>query len=78
MVELGVLRIGLQRAGKPGKARREYEQSRRFRLVTSGHDHLRAVTLAWIREHFFATGFLHSFASIAIGGAVIDPFPSSL
>lgn len=33
LAELGVQRIGLQRAGKPGKARREYEQSRPFRRM---------------------------------------------
>jgi len=33
LAELGVERIGLQRAGKPGKARREYEQSRAFRRM---------------------------------------------
>jgi transposase, IS5 family len=33
LAELGVQRVGLQRAGKPGKARREYEQSRRFRRM---------------------------------------------
>ncbi|MBA2946495.1 ISNCY family transposase [Streptomyces himalayensis] len=33
LAELGVQRIGLQRAGKPGEARREYEQSRRFRCM---------------------------------------------
>ncbi|WP_431046719.1 ISNCY family transposase [Streptomyces sp. P1-3] len=31
--ELGVRRIGLQRSGKPGKARREYERSRPFRRM---------------------------------------------
>ena len=29
------------------------------------------VALAWIRWRFFATGFLRSFISIAIGGAII-------
>ena len=29
------------------------------------------VTPAWIRWRFFATGFLRSFASIALGGAII-------
>ncbi|MEU1663817.1 transposase [Streptomyces sparsogenes] len=33
LAELGVQRVGLQRAGKPGEARREYEQSRRFRRM---------------------------------------------
>ncbi|MEW2404319.1 ISNCY family transposase [Streptomyces sp. NPDC046862] len=33
LAELGVQRIGLQRAGKPGKARREYEHSRPFRRM---------------------------------------------
>ncbi|MFF3249411.1 ISNCY family transposase [Streptomyces sp. NPDC002870] len=33
LAELGVQRIGLQRAGKPGKARREYEHSRSFRRM---------------------------------------------
>ncbi|GHH85402.1 transposase [Streptomyces capitiformicae] len=31
--ELGLQRIGLQRAGKPGKARCEYERSRSFRRM---------------------------------------------
>src|SRR5947208_9785747 len=30
------------------------------------------LTLSWIRSRFFATGFLRSFVSIAIGGAVLD------
>jgi IS5 family transposase len=33
LAELGVKRIGLQRAGKPGKARREYERTRSFRRM---------------------------------------------
>lgn len=33
LAELGVQRIGLQRAGKPGKARRAYERSRPFRRM---------------------------------------------
>jgi len=32
---------------------------------------LELVTLAWIRWRFFGTGFLRSFVSIAIGGAII-------
>lgn len=33
LAELGVRRIGLQRNGTPGKARREYERSRPFRRM---------------------------------------------
>lgn len=33
LADLGVKRIGLQRAVKPGKARREYERTRSFRRM---------------------------------------------
>ena len=36
------------------------------------------VTLAWIRWRFFATGFLRSFVSIAIGGAIIAGVSAAL
>ena len=36
------------------------------------------VTLAWIRWRFFATGFLRSFVSIAIGGAIIASVSAAL
>ena len=36
------------------------------------------VTLAWIRWRFFATGFLRSFISIAIGGAIIASVSAAL
>ena len=36
------------------------------------------VTLAWIRWRFFATGFLRSFASIALGGAIIASVSAAL
>jgi erythrin-vacuolar iron transport family protein len=29
------------------------------------------LTLAWIRRRFFGTGFLRSFISITLGGAII-------
>ncbi|MFE8945027.1 hypothetical protein [Streptomyces sp. NPDC007856] len=36
------------------------------------------LTLAWIRWRFFGTGFLRSFVSIAIGGAVIAGVSAAL
>ncbi len=36
------------------------------------------VTLAWIRWRFFGTGFLRSFVSIAIGGAIIASVSAAL
>ena len=36
------------------------------------------VTLAWIRWRFFATGFLRSFVSIALGGAIIASVSAAL
>jgi VIT1/CCC1 family predicted Fe2+/Mn2+ transporter len=36
------------------------------------------VTLAWIRWRFFATGFLRSFVSIALGGAIIATVSAAL
>jgi VIT1/CCC1 family predicted Fe2+/Mn2+ transporter len=36
------------------------------------------VTLAWIRWRFFNTGFLRSFVSIAIGGAIIASVSAAL
>jgi erythrin-vacuolar iron transport family protein len=36
------------------------------------------VTLAWIRWRFFATGFVRSFVSIAIGGAIIASISAAL
>jgi hypothetical protein len=36
------------------------------------------VTLAWIRWRFFSTGFLRSFVSIAIGGAIIASLSAAL
>ena len=36
------------------------------------------VTLAWIRWRFFATGFVRSFVSIAIGGAIIASVSAAL
>lgn len=35
-------------------------------------------TLAWIRWRFFATGFLRSFVSIALGGAIIASVSAAL
>jgi hypothetical protein len=35
-------------------------------------------TLAWIRWRFFATGFLRSFVSIALGGAIIAGVSAAL
>jgi erythrin-vacuolar iron transport family protein len=36
------------------------------------------VTLAWIRWRFFSTGFLRSFVSIALGGAIIVSVSAAL
>jgi hypothetical protein len=36
------------------------------------------VVLAWIRWRFFDTGFLRSFASIAIGGVIISVVSAGL
>ena len=36
------------------------------------------VTLAWIRWRFFSTGFLRSFVSIALGGAIIASVSAAL
>ncbi len=36
------------------------------------------VTLAWIRWRFFATGFVRSFVSIALGGAIIASVSAAL
>jgi hypothetical protein len=36
------------------------------------------VTVAWIRWRFFSTGFLRSFVSIAIGGAIIASLSAAL
>jgi hypothetical protein len=36
------------------------------------------VTLAWIRWRFFATGFVRSFVSIALGGAIIATVSAAL
>ena len=35
-------------------------------------------TLAWIRWRFFSTGFLRSFVSIALGGAIIASVSAAL
>jgi erythrin-vacuolar iron transport family protein len=36
------------------------------------------VTLAWIRRRFFGTGFLRSFISITLGGAIIATISAAL
>jgi erythrin-vacuolar iron transport family protein len=36
------------------------------------------VTLAWIRQRFFGTGFLRSFISITLGGAIIATISAAL
>ena len=36
------------------------------------------VTLAWIRQRFFGTGFLRSFISITLGGAIIATIGAAL
>ena len=39
---------------------------------------LELLTLAWIRWRFFGTGFLRSFVSIALGGAIIATVSAAL
>ena len=39
---------------------------------------LELVTLAWIRSRFFATGFLRSFVSVTLGGAIIAVVSAAL
>ena len=36
------------------------------------------VALAWIRRRFFGTGFLRSFISITLGGAIIATISAAL
>jgi erythrin-vacuolar iron transport family protein len=36
------------------------------------------VTLSWLRSRFFATGFLRSFVSVALGGAIIAAVSAGL
>ena len=36
------------------------------------------VTLAWIRRRFFGTGFLRSFISVTLGGAIIASISAAL
>ena len=36
------------------------------------------LTLSWIRARFFGTGFLRSFASVALGGAIIAAVSAAL
>jgi hypothetical protein len=36
------------------------------------------VTLAWVRRRFFGTGFLRSFISITLGGAIIATVSAAL
>jgi erythrin-vacuolar iron transport family protein len=36
------------------------------------------VTLAWIRRRFFGTGFLRSFMSVTLGGAIIATIGAAL
>lgn len=39
---------------------------------------LELLTLAWLRSHFFATGFLGSFISVTLGGAIIAAISAAL
>jgi erythrin-vacuolar iron transport family protein len=39
---------------------------------------LELLALAWIRQRFFATGFLRSFASVSLGGAIIVTISAAL
>jgi hypothetical protein len=39
---------------------------------------LELVTLAWLRSRFFATGFLSSFVSVTLGGAIIAAVSAAL
>jgi erythrin-vacuolar iron transport family protein len=36
------------------------------------------LTLSWIRARFFSTGFLRSFLSVALGGAIIASVSAAL
>lgn len=36
------------------------------------------IALAWIRSHFLKTGFLRSFASVTLGGAIIVAVSAAL
>jgi erythrin-vacuolar iron transport family protein len=36
------------------------------------------LTLSWLRARFFATGFLRSFVSVALGGAIIAALSAAL
>jgi hypothetical protein len=36
------------------------------------------LTLSWIRARFFNTGFLRSFVSVALGGAIIAAISAGL
>ena len=46
---------------------------RRFELIV-----FELLTLSWIRARFFGTGFLRSFASVALGGAIIAAVSAGL
>jgi hypothetical protein len=39
---------------------------------------LSSLALAWIRRRFFATGFLSSFVSVTLGGAIIARVSAAL
>ena len=48
------------------------------RLWMSADNTFELVTLAWIRARFFSTGFLRSFISVALGGAIIAAASAAL
>jgi hypothetical protein len=37
-----------------------------------------SLALSWLRAHFFATGFLRSFVSVALGGVIIAALSAAL
>jgi len=39
---------------------------------------LELLTLAWIRQRFFGTGFLRSFISVTLGGVIIVAISAAL
>ena len=53
----------------------DYHVARAVAIVTIAFE---LVTLAWIRWHYFGTGFVRSFVAIAIGGAIITTVSAAL
>jgi VIT1/CCC1 family predicted Fe2+/Mn2+ transporter len=53
-------------------------QYRSALIVAVGVIALELLTLAWLRARFFATGFLSSFVSVTLGGAIIAGISAAL